>query len=471
MRPLSDNEMFIIGLFGLENEDIQSIEYIRDGNNAIVDVFLTPHPLRCPDCGYDQPKIKNYVLKKITHSILSDRGCTLHYHARRYVCPVCHRTYYEKNPFVFQGRKISIKTVINILTDLKKSTETFASVAERYHISPTSAASIFDEHVQISRHTLPEMINFDEVFAFRTKTSKFVCVLLDYQKQTPIDVLDSRHKSNLQSYFGNISIEERKKVRYCCSDMYTTYRDIVHIYFPNSTHCVDHYHMIQELNRKVDDVRIRIMKKYGTTSDEYYLLKKFKWMIYKNEESEEKKRKLKARGKLPLFDPNVQKVFNRRLNQYLNYYDIYSRLLKIHPDLTAAWILKDEVTDFYDNVTYDTASEKLDELIQDFNESGVSEMIRFSRTLRNWKQEIINSFIIVDYEYKVDKDTGRVAVRTKKMNNAIIENKNSIIKTIKKNANGYTNWNRFRNRIMYVLDTEATFRAEPLSLSKSKSSQ
>lgn len=354
---------------------------------------------------------------------------------------------------------------------MKKSTETFASVAERYHISPTSAASIFDEHVQISRHTLPEMINFDEVFAFRTKTSKFVCVLLDYQKQTPIDVLDSRHKSNLQSYFGNISIEERKKVRYCCSDMYTTYRDIVHIYFPNSTHCVDHYHMIQELNRKVDDVRIRIMKKYGTTSDEYYLLKKFKWMIYKNEESEEKKRKLKARGKLPLFDPNVQKVFNRRLNQYLNYYDIYSRLLKIHPDLTAAWILKDEVTDFYDNVTYDTASEKLDELIQDFNESGVSEMIRFSRTLRNWKQEIINSFIIVDYEYKVDKDTGRVAVRTKKMNNAIIENKNSIIKTIKKNANGYTNWNRFRNRIMYVLDTEATFRAEPLSLSKSKSSQ
>ena len=71
--------------------------------------------------------------------------------------------------------------------------------------------------------------------------------------------------------------------------MYTTYRDIVHIYFPNSTHCVDHYHMIQELNRKVDDVRIRIMKKYGTAFDEYYLLKKFKWMIYKNEESEEKK--------------------------------------------------------------------------------------------------------------------------------------------------------------------------------------
>ena len=33
----------------------------------------------------------------------------------------------------------------------------------------------------------------------------------------------------------------------------------------------------------------RIMKKYGTTSYEYYLVKKFKWMIYKNEESEKKR--------------------------------------------------------------------------------------------------------------------------------------------------------------------------------------
>ena len=49
-----------------------------------------------------------------------------------------------------------------------------------------------------------------------------------------------------------------------------------------------------------------------------------------------------------------------------------------------------------------------------------------------------------------------------KMTNAIIENKNAIIKCVKKNANGYTNWERFRNRIMYVLDPKATYSLYPI---------
>ena len=48
-----------------------------------------------------------------------------------------------------------------------------------------------------------------------------------------------------------------------------------------------------------------------------------------------------------------------------------------------------------------------------------------------------------------------------RMNNAIIENRNAIIKCIKKNANGYTNWDRFRNRVLYVLDADARFSLNP----------
>ena len=88
-------------------------------------------------------------------------------------------------------------------------------------------------------------------------------------------------------------------------------------------------------------------------------------------------------------------------------------------------------------------------------------MIKFSNNLINWKQEIINSFTIVGAEYKVEADKGQVVVWNKKVNNAIIENRNKIIKCIKNNANGYTNWLRFRNRVMYVLDPDATFSLEP----------
>ena len=49
-----------------------------------------------------------------------------------------------------------------------------------------------------------------------------------------------------------------------------------------------------------------------------------------------------------------------------------------------------------------------------------------------------------------------------KMNNGIIENRNKVIKCIKHNANGYSNWKRFRNRHMYVLDKDATYRLNPI---------
>ena len=149
-------KQFILQLFNLEYSDVQEVSCIRAGNTVIIDIILVSDPVPCPICGCDQPHIKNYVTKNITHSVLSDRRCTLRYHARRYVCPVCGKTYYEHNPFVFKSMKISALTVYNILNDLKNYNETFSSVAKRYYISSTTVASIFDSHVDMKRKKLPE---------------------------------------------------------------------------------------------------------------------------------------------------------------------------------------------------------------------------------------------------------------------------------------------------------------------------
>ena len=79
--------------------------------------------------------------------------------------------------------KISALTVQNVLRDLKKQSETFASVASRYHISPTSAASIFDQHVKMPRLPLPELMCWDEAYAFfhEGEKSKYVFTILDFQ--------------------------------------------------------------------------------------------------------------------------------------------------------------------------------------------------------------------------------------------------------------------------------------------------
>ena len=57
----------------------------------------------------------------------------------------------------------------------------------------------------------------------------------------------------------------------------------------------------------------------------------------------------------------------------------------------------------------------------------------------------------------MSKKTGKASVEYKKINNAKIERANSTIKLITKAANGYTNWNRFRNRAMLILEKGIEF--------------
>ena len=146
----------------------------------------------------------------------------------------------------------------------------------------------------------------------------------------------------------------------------------------------------------------------------------------------------------------------------MDYKDLLDEILKSDEELKEAYQLKNEVTYFYEHATVGTALEKLNTLIQWFLNARSQNFRIFAKTFMKWKKEIINSFIVLKQEYYIDADTGEEKLQEKKMTNAIIENKNAIIKCVKKNANGYTNWERFRNRIMYVLDPKATYSLYPI---------
>ncbi|MEE0335653.1 MAG: transposase, partial [Catenibacterium mitsuokai] len=161
---------------------------------------------------------------------------------------------------------------------------------------------------------------------------------------------------------------------------------------------------MQELNRRVDRVRIRVQNRFRKTintlkpkennktitpeeiveleeaSRYYYVLKKFNWLLF----STNKK----------ILDVNVDRKFNSTLNRYLNYSAILDFMLAIDDELEDAFYLRNDVTYFYDHCTYDTAKKQLEKIIIDFRSSPIAEMSPFANTLTNWKREIINSFII-----------------------------------------------------------------------------
>ena len=157
--PLKD----FLSAFGLDHANIKDINIFHDDSHSLcVYIELNIREHFCPVCHTSTTKVKGYQLKKINHAVLNPVPCTIHYRARRYLCPVCGKTFYEHNPFVSGNLKASVATVYNVLNELRRPQATFSYVADKYHMSASSVANIFDHHIQPNRRSLPECLCFDE---------------------------------------------------------------------------------------------------------------------------------------------------------------------------------------------------------------------------------------------------------------------------------------------------------------------
>lgn len=413
----------ISDLLNIPQEDILSSSSYRDEDGTLViNVTLVPKQLPCPACSCCTSHVKDYKIKSIKHSALNHNPCIIHYRARRYVCTVCGKTFFESNPFTPVGNIVSNLTLLNVLKELKESNSTFASVARHNYISPTKVQEIFDLYVRIKRKSFPEIICIDEVYAMKDNHSKYVCLLLDFKTHELIDMLPERKKYSLLSYFEKIPVSEKSNVRYFIMDMYAVYRDVVHFRFPRANIAVDSFHVVKNINDALNAVRIRIMKGYDSKSIEYYLLKNFNWFLLEKEVREGKRK------------------YNKRLNQYINYPQLLDRVLSISSELREAYHIKDLYLIFNTCSDFANAEKDFNDVMISIRRTHIQEMVDIYKMLNNWKDEIINSFIIVN---------GR------RLSNGIMESRNSIVKLIKKTGNGYVNFARFRNRCMYCMNKDA----------------
>ncbi|MCQ5278479.1 hypothetical protein NE665_13180, partial [Clostridium sp. DFI.1.208] len=103
-------------LLNIPQEDILSSSSYRDEDGTLViNVTLVPKQLPCPACSCCTSHVKDYKIKSIKHSALNHNSCIIHYRARRYVCTVCGKTFFESNPFTPVGNIVSNLTLLNVL--------------------------------------------------------------------------------------------------------------------------------------------------------------------------------------------------------------------------------------------------------------------------------------------------------------------------------------------------------------------
>ena len=385
-------EKFITDMLNIDPNMIESIESIQtsdDSENILIKLKPSDHPT-CSYCG--QPLVSNgFYRKKLIHSTLINRKCTIFFYRRRYICHNCECTFSSK------GDNVTHETKINILKDLKEPSMTYSLAARRNHVSVTKVQQIFDKHVSIPRKTIPEALSIDEhYFPSSDFDSLYICILMDFKDGTIIDILPDRKKSFLGNYFGTIRNQtlnektgksELSRVKYVSIDLYEPYKEIAEIYFRNAIICADSFHVLEELDNTPQ--------------------------------------------------------YNKRFRRYMNYRDMMNLLFNRFPDLRKAYELKESYIHFNETASSKDAAEKLADQIAAFSDCEIEEYVEFYNLLVNWSQEIINSFTVVG---------------SKRINNSYIESRNNQIEKLFINANGFMNFKRTRNRILYCLNKKDTYK-------------
>lgn len=425
---------FITNILNVDDKDIESLDCIDDsnGNLTLTIKLLKKESDVCPAC--DKPgRIHGYNMKKLNHSIFANRKCIIIFKQRRYKCVDCDLTFSESNPFAKRNEKITHETKINVLKDLKRTNVTYNQVAGRYNITATEVQRIFDKHVNIEPHALPEALSIDEhYFPNSDYDGLYMFIMMDFRTGELIDIYPDRKKSYLISKFSAIKnrtyndkthTSELSRVKYISMDLNDYYRQVCKLYFPNAIICADEFHVIRNLNDFFDNVRKRCRR--NCDSDLYiYLLTKFEGVLSVDADLD-----------------NIGK-YNRKLGRYINYRGIREMIFEAFPDIRIAYELKEDYILFNRTAALNNAEIELEKLIEAFKNCSIKEYKAFSSLLINWKKEIVNSFIVID---------------GKRINNSFIESRNRQIGSLIYNANGLSNFKRTRNRIMYCINKNDTY--------------
>ena len=392
---------------------------------GIIEVELKSNKdkVRCPICNKFTSSVHS-KLKPIRSKYLDSCGekVNLIIYKRRFHCYKCNKIFTEEMNLNTKDGNISNKTKIQIRKDLLDYNMTIDKIAIKNHVSKYIVRKELEdatETIPEYQKNLPRVISFDE-FKADTKEGKYAFILNDPIHKKVLDILPSRKKEHLIQYFT--FTENRRSVEYIISDMYEPYLLVQKIMFPHAKYVVDRFHYIKYIMEALDKIRIRLQKEYGEKSKEYKLLKNKKNVSllrkYSNEISWWVEQERYRNGHIVRVLPG----------------DIIRELLDISDDLKRGYQLKELFLDIVHHTSYEDAKRQLIDFIELCKESRIEEFCEASKTIENWLEYIVNSFI-----------DGRYT-------NGYTEGTNNKIKVIKRNAFGYKNFQFFRKRILYIFN-------------------
>lgn len=377
----------------LKDVIVTKVENISNFKHIHIELERTPQ--KCPACGNWTSRVHDYRNQVVKDIDILGLHTLLHLRKRRYVCTSCGKKFQEHNTFLPKYQRTTTR-LWNYVLALCSDVKSMKQIGKETNLSGTSIARIFD-NVSYSLPTLPDIIGIDE-FKGNSGGEKFNCILTNPDKRNVLDILPKRTSEALYEYFSQF--ENRDKVKIVTMDMSTLFRSVVRNSFPNAKIVADKYHVVRQVTWAFENVRKRIQKQFEK----------------ENRVEMKRTRKVLLKRQRDLTEEEAIKV---------------SYLLLTSKDLGAAYYLKERFYEVMESKDVFEAEKKLKEWFMHANVCDLKEFNKCINTFHEWREEILNAF-----RYN--------------LSNGYTEGCNNKIKVIKRTAFGLRNFERFRNRILYI---------------------
>ena len=382
-------------LLGLQGVKITNIQNSEKSITVYAELERKPH--NCTSCGAATSTVHDYRTQRIKDIPAFGKLVTIVLRKRRYRCTHCGKRFFESNSFLPKYHRITSRLVAFVIDKLRDE-RSFTSVARETNLSVTTVIRIFDV-VSYPKAKLPQVLSIDE-FKGNTWGEKYQCILTDPVNKIVLDILPERYGHYLTRYFKDFAVEERNAVKYFVSDMWKPYSITADVWFKNATQIIDKYHWIRQVIWAFENVRKKEQKKLGPELRKYF--KRSKSLLIKRFDSLEEDQK-------------------QEVNVML-YYSV---------NISRAYWYKEQFLKIITCKDAESAKTAMKEWIENAENCDIAQFEKCAQTMRNWYTGIINSF-------------------SSPITNGFTEGCNNKIKVLKRNAYGYKNFKRFRNRILHM---------------------
>jgi transposase len=247
----------------------------------------------------------------------------------------------------------------------------------------------------------PEHIGIDET-SFQ-KQHEYVTVILDKDTDSVIDVLDYRRSKTLEQWFAQQQTSDFTQVKSITMDMWDPFIKAVRSHFENAQNMIsfDRFHVVSHFAKALDKVRASEHRELAGTSPLYR--SKHQWLR------------------------NSDRTDNRVLRRRK-----FMILTKLNLRTARAWRIKEAASMLWNYTYMGVAQKRWKQLLGWISRCRLKPMIAAGKTVRRYLWGILN------------------AIRFK-VNNSMLEAKNTRIQRIKNIACGFRNKERFKTAILFHL--------------------